>query len=236
MIYTLIKIFEKKKYAEDFLKGSLYLNTLKYFAEEHVDGAGEKRGDTYEGLLAHYQPSKIGTITVGDIIVPGDQLASPVLVHGDGLLSSNVFCMYAVNRKANDVFNNREEFLQSLKIYESCFGLGSYCAVILNTPEFISRFRKGLHSRGIPFQHGLVEYFDETSYHGNLPAHELGFHKRRSFAHQSEYRFLLEPFHGIPGPLLIDLGNLEDIVILMTPKEFNEGVGFEFSEDIETSS
>ncbi|MDY7560814.1 hypothetical protein [Pseudomonas sp. AB6] len=228
IIYTLLKIFETKNYAEEFLSGSLYMNTLKYFAEEHVDNAGELRGDSYEGLIGHYQPSQISTLSVNEIKISGDQLASPILVHSNNLLASNVFCMFAVNSGACTELSdeNLDIFRESLKIPPACHGLGAYCVVLLNTSEFLARCDEALDKLNLPFQRSMVNYFDDQTFHGRIPEAELGFHKRKRFSVQQEYRLRVDPVNELPGPLRLEIGSLKDIAVIVTPQQFNDGLQF----------
>ncbi len=50
----------------------------------------------------------------------------------------------------------------------------------------------------------------------------LGFQKRSLFAHQREYRVKIETNNPVPSPYFLEVGDLNDIAIITTPKEFNE--------------
>jgi len=50
-IYAYVKIYEKIEHARDFMKGKLFMNTIRAF-KEHRDEAGELRGDECEGIIA----------------------------------------------------------------------------------------------------------------------------------------------------------------------------------------
>jgi len=75
-IYAFVKICEKIKYAEDLVAGKLFMNQIRRF-KEYKDEVGELRGDEYEGIVALFQPNKVGMIKIGDKIIPFERISSP---------------------------------------------------------------------------------------------------------------------------------------------------------------
>ena len=69
---------------------------------------------------------------------------------------------------------------------------------------------------------GLVEYFDEQEFHGSLDADKVGFYKRSTYEFQNEYRFLVDSDVSPESPFWLEVGDLSDITMIMTPEEFNE--------------
>ncbi|WP_196140158.1 hypothetical protein [Aliikangiella sp. G2MR2-5] len=222
-IFAFVKIFENREFAEDFINGKLFMNTIRSF-KEYRDESGELRGDTFEGIAAHYQPDKLGEIKIGDITIPPSDLASPVVVHGNDFLDHNVFCIYSLNSRGHDSVSSKtiDDFKKTLALHESCFGLGKYCVIIINSSEFISRCSDAIKALNLDGRMGLVDYFDEHTFHGNMPQEELGFHKRSIFKEQREYRIKIDTRRDTPGPYFLEVGDLSDIAILTTPQEFNE--------------
>lgn len=222
-IFAFVKLFERKDYAEDFLKGKLFMNTIRSF-KEYKDDNGELRGDEYEGIIALYQPEKLGELKIGGTTIPSSELAAPIVLHGDDLLSHNVFCIYSLNSRGYSSVSAEtlSDFKRTLELHESCFGLGKYCVVVLNASKFIERCQAAIVKNNFNGMLGLVDYFNEREYHGNMADDNLGFQKRSLFAHQREYRVKIETNNKNPGPYVLDVGDLSDIVSIMTTKEFNE--------------
>ncbi|MCK8080882.1 hypothetical protein [Vibrio sp. 1CM24A] len=222
-IFAFVKLFEKKEHAEDFVNGKLFMNTIKSF-KEYRDESGELRGDDHEGIIAMYQPSQLGEITFGEISIPSSELAAPIVVHGDHLLSQNVFCIYSLNSRGHEYISadTIKEFRTTLELHESCFGLGKYCVVVLNVTEFINRCEVAIETLGLEGNLGLVDYFNEHEFHGPMPEDKLGYQKRSMFREQREYRVKIDTQREKPSPYTLEIGDLSDITMLTTPAEFNE--------------
>jgi hypothetical protein len=221
-IYAFIKIFEQESHAKDFISGKLFMNTIRSF-KEYKDLSGELRGDEYEGIVALYQPKELGEIKFGNITIPASELAAPIVVHGNDLLNSNVFCIYSLNSSGHESISSETllEFRRTIELHESCFGLGKFCVVILNASEFLLRCRTALEKLNLGGTMGLVEYFNEHEFHGNFDPKYLGYHKRSLFKRQREYRIKVNLNNHNPGHYFLEVGNLSDIAILTTPQEFN---------------
>ncbi|EIO4061340.1 hypothetical protein LQK59_004357 [Vibrio vulnificus] len=222
-IFAFVKLFEKQQHAEDFVNGKLFMNTIKSF-KDYRDENGELRGDDHEGVIAMYQPSQFSEIKISDISISSSELASPLLLHSDDLLSRNVFCIYSLNSRGHDRISAETimEFKQTLQLHQSCFGLGNYCVVVINTQEFIKRCKDNITRLGIHGSLGLVDYFDENECHGGLPEKKWGYQKRSIFKEQREYRIMIDLERENPAPYILDIGDLSDITILTTPSEFNK--------------
>ncbi|MBF7055100.1 hypothetical protein IOC61_17520, partial [Halomonas sp. KAO] len=121
-----------------------------------------------------------------------------------------------------------ERFKASLAIHRSNFGLGQYCVVITNSREFIARIEATLREKCFRIARGLVECFDEHEFHGTLDADKVGFYKRSVYEVQSEYRFLVDSDVSAESSFWLEVGDLSDITMIMTPEEFNENLEVEF--------
>lgn len=222
IIYAFVKIFEEKKYADDFINGKLFMNTIRTF-KEYKDKAGELRGDEYEGIVSILQPNKLKEINFGDTIISARELATPVILQMDCVLNKNAFCLYSLNSSGYDFITEEtfNDFKRTLSLHESCFGLGKYCVVVLNAQEFINRCHNTILKNNLIGKMGLVEYFDDREFHGHFPESHYGFHKRKMFSHQREYRVLIDSDNNNPRPYVLDIGNLSNIAVLTTPEEFN---------------
>lgn len=222
-IFAFVKLFENRSHAEDFVNGKLFMNTIRSF-KEYKDESGELRGDEYEGIIALYQPDKIGEIKFGGHTISASDLAAPIVVHGNHLLDHNVFCIYSLNSRGHDTVSAETllEFKRTLELHESCFGLGKFCVVILNASKFIERCKSAVEKLNFNGNLGLVDYFNEHDFHGNMPENQLGYQKRSLFSHQREYRIKIDTMRSIPGTYFLEVGDLSDIAVITTPNEFNK--------------
>lgn len=222
-IFAFVKLFENRAYAEAFINGKLFMNTIRYF-KEYKDESGELRGDEYEGIIALYQPDKIGEIKIGEHTISASDLAAPIVVHGNYLLDHNVFCIYSLNTRGHDTVSAEtlSEFKRTIELHESCFGLGKFCVAILNASEFIKRCTLAIEKLNLYGSLGLVDYFDEHEFHGSMPESRLGYQKRSLFSRQREYRIKIDLMRSIPESYTLDIGDLSDIAVITTPREFNE--------------
>ncbi|ART81472.1 hypothetical protein CBP31_01505 [Oceanisphaera profunda] len=221
MIYAFVKIFTEEFHAEAFRKGDLYMQTIRMF-KEHKDESGELRGDQMEGVVAWYQPDKI-KLEVSGHEIPSSEIASPIAIHSNELLENNAFCIYSLNSQGHETVSAEtiKDFKRTLEIHEACYGLGAYCVAVLNAQEFINRCQEKVRSLNVDGKLGLVDYFDEMTFNGELPKEKHGFQKRSFFSHQREYRVLAN-LHRDPDIYTMNIGDLRDITTqVITPDEFN---------------
>lgn len=221
-IFAFVKLFDNKDHAQDFVNGKLFMNTIRSF-KEYKDESGELRGDEYEGIVALYQPKMLGEIKIGDISIPASELAAPIVMHGDHLLSHNVFCIYSLNSRGHDSVSSETifDFKRTLDLHKSCFGLGKHCVVIHNASEFMSRCSSAIEKENFDGSLGLVDYFNEHEFHGNMPEDKLGYQKRSFFSHQREYRVKLDTRRTELSPYILEVGDLSDIAVITITEEFN---------------
>lgn len=224
-IFAFVKLFDNEDHAKAFVNGNLFMNTIRSF-KEYKDESGELRGDEYEGIVALYQPNELGNVHIplGDITIPASELAAPIVIHGNHLLDHNVFCIYSLNSRGHEWVSAETllDFKRTLELHESCFGLGKYCVAILNASKFIERCCKAIEKENLNGNFGLVEYFDEHSFHGNMAEDQLGYQKRSFFSHQREFRVKIDTNREKATPYSLNVGDLSDIAVITTPKEFNE--------------
>lgn len=230
-IFAFVKLFENKDYAQAFVSGKLFMNTIRSF-KEYKDEAGELRGDEYEGIVALYQPEHLGEIKFGEHTIPASDLAAPIVMHGNHLLDHNVFCIYSLNSRGHDTVSAEtlSDFKRTLELHDSCFGLGKYCVAILNASQFIERCQSAIKKLNVNGNLDLVDYFNEHEFHGNMVSDKLGFQKRGMFSHQREYRVKIDLNRSESGPYILDVGDLSDIAVITTPKEFNEELELKLSD------
>ena len=221
-IFALVKIVERPEYARSLLRGELYMNSLAYF-REYEDHKGELRGDRWDGLGAIWQPRQISEISVGDLRIPPNELAGPILFRHSRLDYTNVFCTYSLDSRSFDRVPSQTtlaDFRRGMLMPDSVFGLGSIAVLIHNVTEFFKRVDSAIKREGLSGHRGLIRYFDEAAHHGDF-GDQAGFHKRQAYAYQREYRVAVERQAPSTEPYTLSVGDLSDIAVVTTPEEVN---------------
>ncbi len=211
--WVLLKFGEREHLEEFRREGLLYMNPLAYFLKLESDA---ERGDSFEGATWIYQPKHVeivsdtGGIGLGKFVAREPDSAGPVRIALGRTAACNVYCMFAVTKPVDGELVNSE----NLKF-------GNSVVAVLNVGEFLNRIASAARDAGLSSEAGLVEYYDEEGYSG-----ETGrFRKRSKFAHQQEFRIVVEP--GCAGPRRIVVGSLLDITSEVLPSsEANQRFDF----------
>ena len=61
--------------------------------------------------------------------------------------------------------------------------------------------------------HGLVEYYDPETFHGNFGGVQALFRKQQHDSYQREFRFLINAGLRGDSPLWLDIGSISDITL-----------------------
>jgi hypothetical protein len=219
-IFFLLKIFEKKEYAEDFIKGRLFLNRVSYF--KAIENNDDKRGDEYEAVYAWLQPNKT-KISIGDIEIKSEDIVSPIVIQSQYHDNLHLLCLYAsyTDKFQNVSKNNVEEFRKEIKINERCISLGNYAVLILNTQLFFKRFINATKKYNYRVKGQLVKYYDPTTFHGFIKKDTI-FQKQIEYSYQKEFRFAIDTGTKGTNPIMMEIGDLSDIASISSPQEINE--------------
>jgi len=223
IIYAFVKIFNKMEYAESFLRGKLYLNTLRYY-KNYCDEVGESRGDLYEGAVAIFQPNLIGEVRIGSIEIKGSDISSPIVISDNEELSKHAFCIYSLNSSGMDQISREslDDFKEMIQIHHSNYGLGNICVVITRAQQFIDRCKQALQKMNFEATLAPVNYYNDSSIHGKIPGSHHGYQKRVKFIKQREYRILLKANPATNDSLTLDIGDISDIALISETEKFND--------------
>ena len=181
-IFFFVKVFDRKEYAEDFIKGNLFSNRLSFF-RKHEEEKSANRGDKHEGVVSWHQPDQIRLEINGRIIT---DLAGPVMTQMNWHDHLNVFCIYAAHSGEFDEVSEEtiEAFKEQIAIPEDCQKLGEYAVIVTNVTKFIERVKTAVSYNGYGLNAGLVEYYDPASFNGSFSEIESIFRKRDEYKHQ----------------------------------------------------
>jgi hypothetical protein len=98
----------------------------------------------------------------------------------------------------------------NLGVDERCLALGRFATLTLAVP-FMHRLRRAMQSNGFGGTGRLVQYYDDTTFHGRFGHNDIPFKKQMRLSHQNEYRFCVDANTAGDNPLLIDIGDISDV-------------------------
>lgn len=232
--YCLIKFFAKQEFAEQFLNGNLYLNSLDYFrsaSQEDPNKAQQNRqNDIQEGSIFLNRKLLKEKHLWQDL---GDVLAYDPVFILDEYKYCHVFCCSTVDRLGSKFETVNPHSMQDC---------GEYAVLIYDVPEFQARASKNFNSeQGMKYIFGRVTYHKpklDGSALTEHPKHTMTiatsdyfslhdiqdsshriydcFDKRWAYAHQREWRMWLYRKNWDTSPYQINIGNLKDIAQLVT--------------------
>ena len=213
----LIKVTSKPDHADQFLRGDLYCNRLKYFRHQEND---MQRGDRFEASMV-YPPDSLLTLSNTNLktgesvtwtIPPGD-LAANIWLRPNAYDHLSLFCMYAVDfRDLRKTPNN--DAIRTVELPEKLWEFGEHAVVVFDVPTFIQRVERAALARNYKFYRSRVVYYDPILGLPDVPLNEsLAFFKRNQFAHQKEFRFAFNNSIAGNNAITVSIGNISDIAI-----------------------
>ena len=233
VILRLLKIVCCEKYAEDFLNGKLYCNTVRYFrGNESEDSKGNKRYDKFEG--AAFLPPSTFRITarypdeggrVESHTIPAEDLAGPITVMPDLIADLNVFCMFAWSAPKVGESAVRIDLESQLGGVENCVDdFGPHTVVVKDVTEFLRRVDLAAQqdSRVLKDFRGPVRYVKPETQ--PTDPFTVPLFKQERFSHQKEYRFVFHTNLEPARPLELRIGDIRDIAFRMSTENIYESV------------
>lgn len=216
-LMMLLKAYKCEDWANEFLDGCLYCNTLSFHREvDDQEGAIVISGAD----IAQFK-FKIGEREL--------KTASNFTYRSNAADHINVFCMYswAPPFEDNDkrlVILDKESQLGSLRSLEASYG--RYTVMVRDIPEFFRRLDTAVTRADGPVieaRGNLVKY----NLYSGLPSSvstldgmmELAFHKNPKYAEENEYRFVFQFDQEKAGPFRFDIGDIRNIAVLTRTRD-----------------
>lgn len=244
--YALLKHFQRSEYAEQFLQGKLYLNSLDYFRSISIAASksqGDKQSDAFEGSVPIKKDSIKDEIYSAMTGIDRVLAFDPVFIF-DEYKYSHLLCCSTIDFHANSISTINPGLMSEF---------GDSLVLIHNKAAFQDRISKALSTvPGIFYLSGRVRYHSPTL--NAKPAkveHSLSlkldklfdfnsvgtikspirdcFDKSVSYAHQREWRLWLYKTHWDTSPFILEIGDLHDIATLVTFETLEEQIRELFS-------
>lgn len=155
---------------------------------------------------------------VGDTVITKSDLAAPVSASYNYHDSLNILCLYAVYSIGFESVNGKfhcspeeaEDLQRQVTIDEQNLKFGRF-AVIIHAAPFMAQLREALKRQGYRFVARLVEYYDEETFHGEIPLKDIPFRKQKRFKYQREFRLCIYPRISSSAAITINIGDLSRI-------------------------
>ena len=217
IVYCLIKMYDRKEYADDLLKGKLYFNTI-----EHHRKTGR---DPLEGIVQREVKGDF-TILIGHHELKLEDAVSKFQAEVDNIKYTPVYCMTAIHsgdfEKVND--ENIEDFRKQVMLSPKCATeYGNHAVVIHQPDEFMQRVRK--NASNYNFGHGWIQYFNpQDQIDASMLNQNILFYKRDKFKHENEIRLAIQRGTEDEGHFELDVGDLSDIAFYYKTNEFNRNL------------
>lgn len=222
-VVCLARVFSKEEWALDFIeKGKFRCNTLRYF-KEYDDEHKNNIGDHNEGIIANFPKNgavfKIKAQQSDEWHTIEDYLE--LQIHSDSVLNNPIFCLYGPTIEQDEKYT-LDEFEGFVELQEDAEKLGDFMVMISDPNAFFELLRYEVEvNRGYKLKRGLVEYHDYSTYF-HTPDHKIGFIKSDIFAHQKEYRVVIDRGNDDCEYLDLQIGSLKDIAFMIPTKDFNQ--------------
>lgn len=173
--HILLKFISNKAYADDFMRGKLYMNSLEYFWNEYRLEVAKKKKDEIKNFT-NKSFNENTLISMEENIVPGqmdlfegicgtvknastlgfeqdfcDVLASDISLRAEGYRYCNVHCYYRM-----DYWYQNDKILLNLNPEMENFG--EYVAIIDDEIKFLSLVNRAMNRQSYQYLCGSVRY------------------------------------------------------------------------------
>ena len=228
-----MKYFGKRKYAEHFMQGKIYMNDLGYFWNP-LNGYAEQH-DIHEGIALATNKFK-----VQDEYNIAEYMMSDPMFRAEGYKYCNVACFYRVDAKTFPMPNNH--VLVDWQSYANMKEFGNFVVIIKDVEEFIRRIDVAVKENNFKYGVGDVKYYEDIKpdVHCTVLQSDTffdirrlpqgrkydSFHKAYKFENQKEWRISL--YRGIKEEkaCTLKIGDLHDITHLSEIRNVVDDFGY----------
>lgn len=246
--FILLKFISKKKYAEEFLDGHIFLNTVDYYWNEFCLG----NSNNVTGQLDLLE----GTVSVVDVEKFGFDafFSTDLIFRAVGYKYCNVACFYKLDYK---IVGTEGAYVTSYSIHPKMKEFGEYVVVITDKNKFlryINRVFRTYECNKYKYLCGEVNYHKLTRCGENIEiGHHIGlrgdfeisigddkyrhsiieerdvFDKGFNYSYQNEWRIAMYRGKKDNLPYTLDIGNIRDIAFLCRVDELEKKIDEAFA-------
>lgn len=209
--------FKSEAIVDSLQSGCVYMNKLDVFRKIEQAEDDDKVGDHIDGLLHLH-----------DAIIHIPDEGESQVVHNQGIKTKYsddyCYCFFSLN-----LDTLKFEFSDEQK--EKMEEMGEWALVITDFDEFVKRLQVKAEEKGFELYHDYVKYFDPEVDSANILFSLIGedglkraaFLKRKKYAYQQEYRFLLHKAGATEEKVILEIGDISDISVKMKAKNILNG-------------
>jgi hypothetical protein len=199
-IVALVKFCREESHADEFIKGLLHMNRLRYFQQLESSEKSDGRPDAREAIVSWHQPDRTELILtfpgVEPIKLGKKDLAAPFAVTRPFYSDMHLYCMTALTIPDPALLEGTHDEVEAqlqaaFRIDARCLDFGPHAVVVL-ADKFLPHLRRSLERCEHWWRDDMVEYYDESTFHGEFALKDVPFRKQSSFAYQKEYRVCLQ--------------------------------------------
>jgi hypothetical protein len=166
---------------------------------------------------------------VGMTEISGKDLAAPVSMSFERHDNLKIYCLYALYTTGFEMENGKfrispadaDKLKAQLRIDDRCLKFGEF-AVVVGAAPFIEQLRDALKNQSLRFVAKLVDYYDDETFHGEIPIKEVPFKKQKRFSYQREFRLCVNPRIKLNSPITISIGDISRIAVKLRSAALNE--------------
>ena len=229
-LMLLLKAFRQENWAEEFLDGCLYCNTLRFYREWD----DKRLRDEKEGVIV-IPGAKIDKSRIGEFELPKGSLSS--LSYRPRMMDYiHAFCMYCwappwVSEK--EVFLDKETQLGSIRTLEKHYG--PYTVMLRDMAEFLRRLTAAVEhpDSKVRWVKGDVVKYEPMLVLPSTPEETLraAFHKDSRYVGEQEYRFAFLLDHKQQGAFRLNIGSIRDIAVRIRTRDVYDSISVNGSKD-----
>ena len=228
-MFALVKFCREEIHADQFIKGLLYMKRLRYFQQLEASEKSDGRPDAREAIVSWHQPDCTELILTFPGVEPlkldKKDLAAPVAVTRPFYSDMHLYCMSALTMPDPALLQGTHDEIQAklqaaLQIDTRCLDFGPH-AVVVRADKFLPHLRQSLERCDHWYMADMVEYYDESTFHGEFAAEDVPFRKQSSFAYQKEYRVCLETPTAGNDAVTFEIGDMSSFAIKVRSADIN---------------
>jgi hypothetical protein len=225
-VAAFVKFFSDESHADQFMKGLLYMRRPRYFRRLESSEKEDGRSDAHEATVSWHQPDRIELVLnfpgFEPIKLGKNDLAGPLAITRNFY---SLFCMSALSIPDPALLQGDHDEVQAklqtaFQIDARCLDFGPH-AVVVSAEKFLPQLHESLERSNHWFKTDMVEYYDETTFHGDFAEEDVPFRKQIRFAYQKEFRVCLQTPTAGDEPLTFDIGDMSAFAIKVRSADIN---------------
>jgi hypothetical protein len=95
---------------------------------------------------------------------------------------------------------------------------------MVSAEKFLPHLRESLERSDYWFKADMVEYYDETTFHGDFQLEDVPFRKQSIFAYQKEFRVCLQTPTAGDEPITLEIGDVSSFAIKLRSADINASI------------